>query len=631
MTELTNEQIFLIAVRKHQAGHLRQAERLYRQILAGEPNHTAASHNLGVLAQQVGQNDAALELIRHAIAVRPDWSEAYCSLGEVLRARGQLDDAVAALRQAVTLQPGNATAHYNLGNILKDKGQLDEAIASFRRAIALKPDYLKAHGNLGSALQEKGQLEEAIASYRQVTALMPGSPEAHSNLGGALRDQGRLDEAIAAFRRAVALDPNSAPAHNNLGVALKADGQLDEGIASFRQALALQPGMHQAHGNLGNALREKGQLDEAIASSRQAVALEPNYSEAHYNLGAAFWDKGQPDEAITACRRAISLKPDLFEARRNLAFSLLLRGDFAQGWEEYEWRWKARDFPSPPRDFAQPLWDGRPLHGATLLLHAEQGLGDTIQFVRYLPLAAQRGGKIILECPAELQRLLKPLAGEFPVVTQGRPLPPFDVHCPLLSLPRVFGTTLENIPAKVPYLRADPQAAGKWRERMAADAGSFKVGLAWAGSQMNRNDRNRSMPRSALAPLRQLQGVSFYSLQKEVPQLRDMPEELELIDWTEELKDFADTAALIANLDLVVSVDTAVAHLAGAMGKRVGVLLPFVPDWRWLLTRKDSPWYPTARLFRQPRAGDWDSVTRQLTQVLRAMRDKRMQLDVTNR
>jgi len=327
---------------------------------------------------------------------------------------------------------------------------------------------------------------------------------------------------------------------------------------------------------------------------------------------------GRIDEAIAACRQAIALNPDYAEFHFNLALSLLTSGDFQQGWEEYEWRWKCKEFPSPARDFAQPQWDGCPLEGRTLLLHTEQGHGDALQFIRYFPLVEQRGGKILIECYAELQRLFRTTAGRCQVVVRGQPLPAFDLHSPLLSLPRVFGTNLANIPNTVPYLRADPEDAGRWQRRLADDSALVKVGLAWAGRPTHTNDRNRSIKLARLAPLGQLPGVRFFSLQKgEVAaEAKTPPPGMELVDWTEELKDFAETAALIANLDLVVAVDTAVVHLAGAMGKPVWVLLPFGSDWRWLLERQDSPWYPSMRLFRQSRIGDWDSVIARVVEAL---------------
>jgi len=609
MAQRTIQQAFDVALQHHQAGRLQEAEQLYRLILAQQPKHAGAMHLLGVIAHQMGRNDVAVDLIRRALALNPNNAKAQNNLGNVLKEMGQLDGAIAAFRQAIALSHDLPEAHSNLGSVLKDKGELAEAIAVCRKAIALRPNYAEAHNNLGNALRDKGQLDEAIAACRQAIALNPNLPQAHNNLGGALKDQGQLDGAIAAFRNALALNPNLPEAHSNLGNALRDKGQLDEAVAACRQAIALRPNYAEAHNNLGNALKDKGQLDEAVAAFRQALALDPNLPEAHSNVGIVQRDEGRLDEAIVAFRRAIALNPNLAEAHNNLSMALLGRGDFQQGWEEYEWRWKWKDFPSPARNFAQPRWDGGPLEDRTLLLHTEQGFGDAIQFIRYLPLVAQRGGRIIIECQAELQRLFQTI-GRCQIVVRGQPLPGFDLHCPLLSLPRVFGTNLGNIPQDVPYLHADVEEAARWQHRLAGYSPFVKVGLAWAGSPTYKNDRNRSIKLARLAPLGQAPGARFFSLQKgeAAAEAKTPPPGMELIDWTEELKDFADTAAFLANLDLVIAADTAVVHLGGAMAKPVWALLPFASDWRWLLDRADSPWYPTIRLFRQETPGDWDGV-----------------------
>jgi tetratricopeptide (TPR) repeat protein len=465
---------------------------------------------------------------------------------------------------------------------------------------------------------QAGRLREAEQLYRQILAQQPNHADALNLLGMLAGQTGRLDAAPNLIRRAIAICSTNVSYYNNLGNALVDAGQLDEAIAVYRQAMVLSPQFASAHYNMGVALERKRQLDEAIAAYRQAIRLQPDFAEAHNNLGNALIDKGQLDEAMAACRRAIALKGDYAEAHRNLSVALLVRGDLQQAWEEYEWRWKCKDSLSPQGNLAQPRWDGRPLEDRALLLYAEQGLGDALQFVRYVPLVEQRGGRIILECQAELQRLFQTIAGRCQIVARGQPLGAFDLHCPLLSLPRVFGTTLANVPNDVPYLHADAEEAGRWRSRLAEHSPLVKVGLGWAGNPRNRTDRSRSINLARLAPLGQVPGVRFFSLQKgaAAAEAKTPPHGMELVDWTEDLKDFADTAALIAKLDLVIAVDTAVAHLAGAMGRPVWTLLPFVPDWRWLLEREDSPWYPSMRLFRQPSVGDWDSVIARVAEAL---------------
>jgi tetratricopeptide (TPR) repeat protein len=580
------QQAFDLAVRHHKAGQLQEAEKLYRQILAQQPQHMEALHLLGVIAHQAGHVDSAVDLIRRAISLNPNIPQAHNDLGNALKDKGQLDDAIAAYRQAIALNPGFAEAQTNLGNALKDKGQLDEAISVYRQAIALRPKYAGAYGNLGVALKIKGEVDEAIASYQRAITLRPNYPEAYYNLGIALKEKGRLDEAVAAFRQAISQRPNFSEAYNNLGDALTDKGELNEAIAACRQAIAQKPSNAEAYYNLGNALVAQQRFDEAIDLYRQSIAIKPNRAEVHFNLASA----------------------------------LLMRGEFQQGWEEYEWRWKLKEYQPLLRNFPQPRWDGSGFEGRTLLLHAEQGLGDVLQFIRYLPIVAQRGGKIILECQAELQRLFQAVAGMCEIVVRGRPLPPFDLHCPLLSLPRVFGTDLSNLPKTLPYLSPEPALIDAWSRTLGPADGQMRVGLAWAGSPRFKGDRTRSMNLRQLAPFAAIRGIKFYSLQKgpAEEQAKNPPVGLELVDLGPGLKDFVDTAAAMSLMDLIITTDTSVPHLAGALGRPVWVMLQFVPDFRWLLERDDSPWYPTMRLFRQSARGDWDGVAARVAEALSA-------------
>ncbi len=355
-----------------------------------------------------------------------------------------------------------------------------------------------------------GRLQEAEQLYRQILTHQPKHAAANHHLGLIAYLAGRNDAAVDLIRRAIAINPGYAEAHGNLGNALLDSGQPDEAIAAYRRAIALNPSLAEAHSNLGHAMKEKGELDEAIAACRRAISIRPNFAKGHGNLGNSLKEKGRFDEAIAAYRHAISLDPNSPETHYNLSFALLAKGDFQRGWEEYEWRWKCRGFPTPRRNFTQPQWDGSSFEGRTLLLYAEQGFGDAIQFIRYLPLVAERGGKIIIGCQPELQRLFQTIVGKYEIVTSGALLPEFDLHFPLLSLPRVFGTMLDNIPKSVPYLHADSEEAEKWNRRLAGDSSRMNVGLTWAGSQIHKNDRNRSMKLAMLAPLGQIPGVPLY-------------------------------------------------------------------------------------------------------------------------
>ena len=546
-------QVLQQALAHHQAGHMLQAEALYRQALVAEPLNPDALHLLGVLAYQVGQLAVAVDLITHAVAVNPAFAQ----------------------------------AHYNLGIALKDQGRLEEAASAYHRAVAVQPDYADAHDNLGNVLLDLGRAEAAVPCYRRAIALRPGNPVTH----------------------------------NNLGIALKQTGQLQEATAAYRQAIALKPDYVEAHNNLGNALKELGQLEEAAQCFQRVLAMRPELADAHSNLGNVLLAQGHADEAAEAYRRAIALNPDYAEARNNLALIHLLKGDFERGWEDYEWRWRLKVAVAPRRDFPQPEWCGEQLAGERVLVRAEQGFGDAIQFCRYVSLVAQRGAKVILEVQPELKRLMASLAGVHELATMGEVLPAFDYHIPLLSLPRVFGTRLDTVPADIPYLQAPPDLVEVWREKLSGIAG-LRVGLAWAGSPQHMNDRNRSLALATLAPLAAVGYATYIVLQKgpAAAQAATPPAGMTLVEPGAELGDFADTAAVIANLDLVIAVDTAVAHLAGTLGKPVWLLLPFAGEWRWLQGRSDSPWYPGMRLFRQPRPGAWAEVMESVVRELGAMR-----------
>ncbi len=640
----TISEALAIAIQHHQAGRLQAAEQIYRQILAVEPNHADAWDLLGVIAHQVGKHEVAVEYIaravglnensaafhnnlggayralrripealacfRRALELKPDYAEAHNNLGAGLYDRGKPDEAVTCYRRALELKPDYADAHYNLGVALNDQGKLDEVVTCYRRALELKPDYAEAHNNLGAALNGQGKLGEAATCYRRVVELKPDYAEAHNNLGAALNGQGEVDEAVACYRRALELKPDFAIVHHNLGVALKGQGKLDEAVACYRRALELEPNYAKAHGNLGIALNEQGKLDEAVACHRRALELKPDFAEIHNNLGVALKDQGKLDEAVACYRRALELKSDYADAHVNLSL-LLLTGDFQRGWAEYQWRWKTKQ--CPPRDFSQAPWDGQPLEGRTILLHAEQGFGDTIQFIRYASLVKQAGASVLVECQKPLVRLLAGCRGVDALIGRGDDLPPFDVQAPLLSLPGIFHTSLETIPADVPYLFADPVLIEQWRGELGPIADS-KIGIAWRGNPTHKNDRARSIPLSCFEPLASLPAIHLVSLQKGAgaEELQEARDHFPVIDLGSRLDEtsgaFLDTAAVMMNLDLVITCDTAVAHLAGALGVLVWVALPFVPDWRWLLDRSDSPWYPTMRLFRQDKRGDWQGV-----------------------
>lgn len=499
-----------------------------------------------------------------------------------LQRQGRWEEAgaqcLAVLRQA----PAHAGALLRLGLVRTRAGDPAAALEPIGRAIAIEPT-AAAHAGLGHALRALKRNQEAVDSFDLALALEPDQVEVLFNRGNALRDLKQLEPALASYERVLALRPDHARALNNRGAVLRILRRYDEALASYDHALTLTPDDAGLHNNRGNVLLAMRRHEEALASYQRALELKPDHAGAHWNEGL--------------CR--------------------LLLGDLAGGWRQYEWRWQRPTFSSRRRDFDPPLWRGeRPLAGQTILLHAEQGLGDTIQFCRYAELVAAQGATVVLEVQPPLQSLMRSLRGPAQVLAQGQPLPDFDCHCPLLSLPLAFDTRVETVPAPVPYLSAPEERSAFWRERLGPSS-LPRVGLVWSGQPKHRNDHNRSMSLSVLAPLLG-QRAGFVSLQKELRAGdRDfLDAHPEILNLGVELDDFADTAGLVDALDLVIAVDTSVAHLAGALGKPVWVLLPFTPDWRWLLHRPDSPWYPTARLFRQPAIGDWGRVIASVAEAL---------------
>jgi tetratricopeptide (TPR) repeat protein len=608
------------ALKVHMTGDLDAAMAVYRKALRKEPNHFDALHLLGVALRQQGRVEEGLVLIERALKVRQDIPEGYNNLGDTLAALGREAEAEAAYRRALELRPSFVEAQTNLAALLKKQGRLNEAIAAFEAALAINPANAEAISNLGLAQAAAGDREGALATYRDAIARDPNLAEAHSNLGLALKGLNRYDEAEAAFRTAIALKPRLFDAHNNLGSTLIDVRRYAEAEATLRVAMDIDPSNLAGLNNLGIALMRQGKIREAIDAFERVTAADPDYADAHSNCGVAWIEELQLDKAIASYRRAQAARPDFPEAYWNESIAHLMAGDFEQGWRLYEWRWKSDRFPSPRRDFDKPLWLGNvDPRGKTILLHAEQGLGDTIQFLRYVPLVAAIGGDVVFECPTALCGLVRALQLPIRIVPAGAPLPPFDMHCPLLSLPLAFDTRVETIPVVAAYLFADQLRAGMWKHKLGPARGT-RVGLVWSGNPKHGKDYERSLAFEDIRPILDVPGVEFVSLQKEVrPRDAAALAASPVRDTAAEIADFSDTAALVANVDLVISVDTSVAHLAGAMGKPVWVLNAFMPDWRWMLDRADSPWYPSARIYRQPVRGDWASVIAEIARDLASL------------
>jgi tetratricopeptide (TPR) repeat protein len=608
----------------HQQGKLADAESVYLTILHRQPAHAGALHLLGVIALQTGRLEQAVALIGKSLSLDPRHAGAYCNHGTALAHLGHLREALSSFDRAIALRPDYAEAHNNRGGVLRDLGQAQEAVASYDRAIELREDYGEARYNRALQLADLGRTHEALADYDAAIALRPDYVEAHNNRGAALAHLGRAHEALLSYDRAIALKPGYAEAYNNRGTALADLGRIEEALSNFDRAIALNPDRAEVFNNRGGALTQLGKSQEALASYDRAIELKPDHAEAFNNRGAAFAVLGRTEEALSNYASAIALRPDYADAHCNQSLCHLSMGDYETGWRMYEWRWKA-GLALRRADLTGPSWIGDSLiDGKTIVVHGEQGSGDSIQFCRYVPMLAARA-TVILDVPAPLRRLLSGVEGVTRVVATGDPLPPFDTWIPMMSLPLAFRTTLETIPAAIPYLHADPERSAEWKRRLAALPGR-KIGLVWAGAPRHADphskavDRRRSITLRHYAPFAAIPGVSLISLQKgeAAAQARTPPGGMVLHDWTDELLDFADTAALIEALDLVISVDTSVAHLAGALGKPVWVLNRYDLCWRWLRDRSDSPWYPSARLFQQRTPGDWSGVIDEVAAALLA-------------
>jgi tetratricopeptide (TPR) repeat protein/ADP-heptose:LPS heptosyltransferase len=670
----------------YQRGAIREADHAFRMVLRIDPQHADALYMLGVIGVQVGQNAEALEHLRRAVALRPDAGFFHYHLGLAHRGLGQMEEAVACYRRAIELQPDLVEAHNNLGVALQRMGRSDEAIASHQQAVRVKPDFAEAHNNLGGAYQTVGKLTEAIACYHEALRLRPAYsqaqtnleallryrqattgwqatpqtahewftvggmfqqqglngeaivcyeqaleaspdfPDASSNLGVLLHWVGRIDDAIAVFRTGLARHPDHAALHNNLGAAVQAQGNWQEAIDCYREAVRCNPDYAMAYRNLGMALPRVGELDEAVTYLKEAIRSNPDYTEAEALLASLYRDRGDRAEAVAALDDILRRHPECSEAHFVRGSLYLINGDYERGWPEYEWRIRCKEYLAPPLGSSQPVWDGTPLNGRTILLRAEQGYGDALQFIRYAPLVKERGGQVVVECQPPLAALLKSCPGVDQVITRGEQRPPFDTHALLMSLPYLLRDTVTAIPTNVPYLTPDSAHVERWRQELSAYP-EFKVGIVWQGNPMNAADRFRSAPLRHFAPLARVNGVRLFSLQVGTghEQLAEIADHFTVIDLGGRFDpaSFDDAAAAVKSLDLIVTVCSGMAHLAGALGAPMWVALTYAADWRWLLDRDDSPWYPTAHLFRQKRRGDWDDVFERIAgQIATHMHDR---------
>jgi tetratricopeptide (TPR) repeat protein len=612
-----------VEILNNRAGVLHELKRYgealanYDRALTLRPGHAEALSNRGITLQALGRHAEALTSYGSALAARPDFVEAFINRGIALYDLKRFDEALTSYDRALALWPDNADALSNRGNALVKLLRYDAALASYDDALRLQPHHSEAYHNRGLALHGLGRFDEALASYDRALALRPGYAEALSSRGVTLHDQKRFREALDSFGRALALRPDYSEALVNRGVTLHGLTRFAEALASYDRALALDPDNFDALTNRGVALHDLGRYGEALSSHERAVAARPCDAVALNNRGLTLHRLGRFGEALASYDRALAARPGYADALFFRSMSRLLTGDFERGWIEYERRHESSSAVSSKRDIQQPLWLGEDdIAGKTILLHSEQGFGDTIQFCRYAALVAARGARVVMEVQQPLRGLMMGLDGVAEVIARGDPLPDFDFHCPLLSLPLALETRLATIPSSPSYLRPPQRTSQDWDARLGKQ-GRPRIGVAWAGNPKHVRDRERSISLGTLLPLLDVD-ATFVSLQKDVHRAdaETLLTNRKILDLAGSLGDFSDTAALISRLDLVISVDTSVAHLAAALGKPVWVLVTHVPDWRWLLGRDDTPWYPTARLFRQDDTGKWDGVMARLRDAL---------------
>lgn len=579
------------AVALHQRGEHDQAEALYKKVLAKTPKHFQALYLLGMLELH-RQNPAG---------------------------------AIALIDQALKINPTHVDAQFDRATALEDLERYTEALRSFDLVLALKSDFTEALYRRGNVLRAMKRHMEALDCYKRVLAVKPDHAQAWLKQGNSLNDLGRLDEALGCYEKAVAAAPEYPEALFNLANTLKEFNRIDEAMATYDKVLGIEPDFAEALANRAYLLVGKNRLEEALAGYDRALELLPDYADTIYNRAVTLEDLQRYEEAIAGYAKVPDKDPNFASARWNTALCNLKLGNLEAGWQQYEQRWQTEQMRKTQRYFTQPLWMGQELSGKTILLHSEQGFGDTLQFARYVPLLAERGARVLLQVQPALKTLMANVKGVSAIFGTGEQTPPFDLHCPLMSLPLACQTfTLADIP-DAHYLQQDPAKSASWKVRL-GEKRKLRVGLVWAGSNPRANspatkrlDAARSIPYSTLSPLLQNDQFEFFAVQPQSSAISPLGISLgglsglniggpRLVDYTRDLRDFSDTAALIDNLDLVISVDTAVAHLAGSLGKPVWLLNRYNTDWRWLLGRDDSPWYPSMRIFRQDKPGDWSKV-----------------------
>jgi tetratricopeptide (TPR) repeat protein len=587
--------------------------------MASSPSGATADGlcELGFTLLKSGQVAEAERHCRQALTLQPNFGDGLHLMGGIAMSRKQHDHAIEWITGALHQTP-KPEYLLSLGNALQLVGRLEEALKAYERGASLKPDDADLWNSVGFVLTKLDRIDEAISAFQHVLKLSPRHMLAAHICATLLFETKRFDEAVSYYDVCAECEPDRADVYRDRGVCHSRRSRFELALADHERALKLDPGHADTHYNLGHTQLKLGRYDDASRSLDRALALEPDRVDFLINKGVVTTERRQFAEAFAAYDRALVVEPNNAFVQWNLSLLNLRMGDFKTGWAKYEWRWKVPGLPIQERSFDRPLWLGaEPIRGKTVLLHSDQGFGDALQFCRYVPLVAAMGASVILEVQESLRELFSGLEGVSKVLAIGQSLPDFDYHCPLGSLPLAFDTTLDTIPSVTPYISVGSRAE-RWKSRL-APLNSPRIGLVWSGNPTNGIDRDRSMPLEALLPLLNVE-ARFVSLQKDVrPADRAILDQRnDILDLGPELENFADTAAVISHLDLVISVDTSVSHLAGALGRPLWILLHHVPCWRYLLDRTDSPWYPTARLFRQSETREWQTVIDQVCSELRS-------------
>jgi len=613
---LSSAPIIEVGLALHQQGQLELAREIYKTIKESDPSYPESLHLIGVTNLQQSKYDAALEYIKKSITLQPKNPQALNNLANTHIKLENFSLALEAYQNAIDIEPNFTEAYFNKANLLKQLKKVDEALVFYDQSLYISPTFTEAHINKGNLLKEIEQPNEAIECYIKAISIQPNLAQPYYNIGLILNTLKRYEDAIKYFYEAIKISPKFVEAYCNLSISLCENNQLTDAIDAASKAISLNPKHPEAYNNRGIAYGKMNQHIKAIDDFQCSLKINPIKPETHFNLGNTYRELKQIDKSLENYEAAIKLNPNYAEAYWNMACLNLLNGDYGAGWKLYEWRWKWDGFPSKNRNFSEPIWTGgESLAGKTILIHSEQGLGDCIQFSTYIEEIEGLGAKVLFEVYPQLYTLFRNKWGQSKLIIKGCQLPQFDYHCPLLSLPLALKSISPKISNPSRYFMQNPKKNKYWNERL-GKKNKTRVGVVWCGSHLHKNDLNRSISLEKFIPFLS-NNFEFICLQKEI-RIDDLEllKKTNILDISEEINDFEDTAAVCDLVDLIITVDTSVAHLSCAVGRPTWILLPFIPDWRWGLEGETSEWYPSAKLYRQTEDRNWDTVITKVAQDL---------------